>query len=497
MATTLNLLKNSITNVIPLHIKHPFDIEQISTNVSNASFANVLMNLNDYEIISTEVALKELDDIKYITDPELKGLVLASIGHVQSFHGNYVMASSAFKEASKLVQTLEGYSFIVSSMACMLRNLNLYNHTIELIDSAIDKTTNVHLHNQLLIEKGLCYKYSDHDKSIAMLKESISFYKKTRHYNRVARLQKHIANIYDEKHEFNKAKKMYNVVLQYTKEHNLEQFQYEVESDMAWMAFMQEDYDKARSEFERLVHIEQSPYQTVLCLQNLGVVEYNTRHYSKAVKYHSTSLQITKKHEMRDMMFEDYYRLGLCHEKIGEIGLADHFYGLGYEELQEDIDIRMPLLGYRKKLLDKYISFLKTNQRMGFIDKDAEIFGFALGKSLQDIRDIFHTNYFNLQLEITKSAPELCNKLKIEKKTYFNYQKKLGLKRGLHVKTELNQNSYFMMYLTSLTDKTWREINEEFEADLLRFLLKKHQYNKKELASVLGLSYPYFVKMTT
>ncbi|MEE9238456.1 MAG: hypothetical protein V3U58_02735, partial [Thermodesulfobacteriota bacterium] len=208
------------------------------------------------------------------------------------------------------------------------------------------------------------------------------------------------------------------------------------------------------------------------------------------------SLQLTTRYEMWDMACEDYYKLGLCQEKLGVTGLADHFYSIGYEQVMNETDMGLPIMDYRKKLVDAYVEFLRRSQKIPHMDLKDEIFGFSTNRSLKQIRDIFHKNLFSLHLERTKNAPQLCNRLQIDTRTYFLYQKKLGLKRGSIEKSTLYDNSHFTHYLENLANLTWREANRKFEGDIFSYLLEKHQYDKKKLAEVLDISYPQVAMKT-
>jgi tetratricopeptide (TPR) repeat protein len=289
---------------------------------------------------------------------------------------------------------------------------------------------------------------------------------------------------------------MFDEAMKLAVEQSYSNLQYEIMNDKGWLYIQKKQYAKARSLFLRLLDHDLSPYLTSLALQNIGYLEYERGNYHEAIAFHSRSLPLTTHHEMRDMAFEDYYKLGLCYEHLQELGLADHFYAMGYRELRQEIELGLRVMGYRKKLLDAYITFLQRRQKPPEVNLQDKVFGFAMDRSLAEIRAIFHKHLFLLHRERTPNTRELCRRLGIDRRTYFHYQKRLGLKEGLGSRESLTDNPYFKEYLESLTPYNWREANQRFESDLFAFLLPKHHFNKKHLAQQLGVSYALVAQKT-
>lgn len=485
-----------VSGLIP-YGKTPAEVGVLSKNVDAQRFTVILMEIDELKIKSVSLALSELHKIEEISDPELKGMLLAGIGEIQSFYGNYTKAFAAFHKALSLVKSDEATAYVYSAMSDMLRILGYNETTVDILNQAIRYTSNKELHWRLKWKTVLGYKYTEPEKAIDKLSKIIDYYQSVENTLRATRLKKHMANVHVKLKNFELADSLYTEVLETAVELDLPQFQYEILNDRGWLWYQQKEYLQARSLFLKLTQKDLSPYQKSLCLQNLGFVEYDSGNYLEAIKCYSQSLQITLRYEMRNMMFEDYYRLGLCYERVGNLSLSEHFYSLGCDEVMKEIEMKLPVIGYSKKLLDRYLTFLKDNQQITTVRVKEEVFGFTVGKTLKEIRDIFHTHFFNIILSRTKNAPELCRMLQIDSKTYFNYQKKLGLKRGLKTKTQLSRNQYFVSYVESLSRLTWREANSTFKSDLLSFLLEEYQYNKKVLAEVLGISYPYLVNLTS
>ncbi|MEE9167499.1 MAG: hypothetical protein V3U24_08600 [Candidatus Neomarinimicrobiota bacterium] len=440
-------------------------------------------------LLTKENALGDLIHVLELDDPNLSGVAWACLGGIHTFNGNYRKAFAAFHISldQSVVNDVKAYVF--TELSNLLRKLGYLREAVSLLETALTMTRNPRLKWRIRTYIGLSINYTDPDRSLQLLAKSVDHYKETGENFRLSTVLRHMGSICVHVRDFKEAEKYLDEAMSVAVEHGLTDHQHEVINDKGWMLIQQGSYDEAKALFEKYIRNGLSPYLLGLALQNTGFLEFERQNYREAIKFHGQSLQLTTRYEMRDMAFEDYYKLGLCHEMLGDIGLADHFYSLGYRELEKELDLGLPVLGYRKRLLETYVKFLRRNQEIPRIDVQEKIFDFAMGKTLKEIRNVFHKNLFSLQLLRTKHAPELCRTLKINTRTYFLYQKKLGLKRGKPLDRPFEGDVYFDEYIESLGSLTWKQANKRFEADLFLFLLGKYQHSKKKLAEVLGVSY--------
>jgi len=490
-----NLLSHEVNQFILLPGSLVSESE-ITSDVLIDYYMEVLNDIYDCNVISPDKSLEKLELIKTIFDPDLKAAAMASLGGVHTFVGNYVKAFSSFQRAISICKNPEIKAFVYSEMSMLLRKLGYKKEALSILKVALNTTRNELLMWRIKTQIGLCHKYTDSNISIEILNESLRYYESTGNVVRIARIKRHLGSIYIHLRDFKNANRCFNEALNIAVDQSLINYQYDVMNDKAWMWIQQEKYEKAQSLYMELLQKNLSSYQMSLALENMGYIDYKSGNYHQAVKQYSQSLQLTTRYEMRDLVFEDYYYLGSSYEKLIEIGMADHFYSQGYIELQKEIDIGLRIIGFRKKLLYTYIEFLRMNQRIPHVDVKEKVFEFAMNKTLKEIREIFHKSLSNLHLERTRNAPELCKKLNIDTRTYFIYQKRLGLKRGAVQRTSSDVNPYFNEYVESLIPLTWREGNRKFENDLFSYLLAKYQNNKKKLAEVLEVSYGQVAQKT-
>ncbi len=490
-----NLITSDIRNLIPV-AESPLPAEELIERVDIHEYLNKTEELYHLNLISQKRALSEISRILQIEDPELKGIVWACLGGIHTFNGNYQEAFGAFLISLDEPTSRNAKAYIFTELSNLFRKLGYTKECISLLKSAQKITTMRKLKWRIKTYVGLSYQFRDPDRALTLLEECAGHYRATGETARLCTVLRHKGLTKLQVRDFKSAQDYFDQALALAVEQSLTTVQRDVMNDIGWMLIQQKNYDRARELFDNLTREELSPYEMSLALQNIGYMEYERGNYQEAIKFHSQSLQLSTRYEMRDMAFEDYYKLGLCHDKLGQIGLAAHFYAAGYRDLAKEVKMGLPILGYREKLLHSYVLFLTRNQKIPQMHLEEEIFGFAMGKSLKKIREIFHTSLLTLHLERTKNAPEMCKHLKIDTRTYFIYQKKLGLKRGKPRKGLFLDNPHFTQYIESLTPLSWKEANKEFEQDLFDFVMAKYKSNKTEIAKALDVSYAQVVIKT-
>ncbi len=484
-----------VTSLIPfpnIELSH----DDLTKNIIINQYVDKLTDIYDLNVISRELALEKLESIREVDDPEIRGIALAGIGGIHTYVGNYVKAFAAFRHSLSLVSSNEAIAILYSELSSLMRKLGYVTEAIALLNNAIDNTHNKHLYWKLFTQRAICNRLLNPVSALEEFHESIKFYSDEKNLLRIGRVYRAIGNAYVKLNDFDLAKQYYVSALQLAREQNAQILINEVSNDIGWLLISSKQYQEAEVVFNKLIEDDLSPYEKSLALQNLAYLQYEQTNYKPAIELHSKSLQLTTQYEMRDMAFEDYYKLGVCHEHIGELGLADKYFATGYTDLQQEINYGLRILGYRKKLLNTYIDFLNRYKSIPDIDVDQEIFGRFMNNSLEEIRNVFHSEIFLKHMEITKNAPELCQKLGIETRTYFLYQKKLGLKRGPGGHAAGLNDPYFARYLDSMIDLDWRLVNRKFETDLFGFMLKKHHSNKRALANTLQVSYQQVLQKT-
>lgn len=449
--------------------------------------------VNRLNLINTESDIGDMEALLQVDDPDLQSIAWSCIGGIHTFNGNYKMAIAAFQKASKekISKDVQAYQYL--EISNILRKLGYIQDSLQILEKAATLTDNEQLQWRIRTIIGFVYKEINLKQARTYLLESLDHYKSINDSVRVAFILKHLANIARQNEKYITAKNYYLDALSISKDLEIK-YQLAIMNDLGWLHFVQGEYEFARNIFLDIVQhdLSHSPYIMCLALENLGQIALRHEDYREAINYYSQSLILTSKYEMSDLMFEDYYHLGLAHERIDEYGMALHFYSEGYYKLRDEInDFRLISEGgYRQKLLDASVKFLLSNQQIPHLDPTAQAIRFAIGKTFKEIRNTFYSCLFSLHMQKSKFAKEICNTLCINERTFFLYQKKLGLKRNYSEGNGIFPSEYFKQYVNSMLALDWGQVNQKFESDLFGVLMKEFKGNKTEIAKSLEISYP-------
>ncbi len=259
-----------------------------------------------------------------------------------------------------------------------------------------------------------------------------NYYGANQEFARYATILRHIGLLHIHYNDFDQAQ---NVMLRaniIAENHSLKVILQDIRIDTGWLYIKQNNFVEAREIYLKLLKENLIPYMKSLVLQNLGYLEYECKNYKEVINYHKDSLKITSENDIFEMLFEDYYKLGITHEKIGDYNNAIHYYSKGYEKLLEErkqINIIL-LSGYRQTLMDNYMRFLSDLPSIKVVSKHPKTFEFIENKSYREILSIFQKNILIMHKNKTNTIEDLCKTLKISQRLYFVYQNKLDLSKG-------------------------------------------------------------------
>jgi tetratricopeptide (TPR) repeat protein len=181
-----NLITAEIPRLLPVP-EPPYSERELIANVLYDQYINILNDIIECNVISTEQTLAKLDSLLVITDPNLKAAALATLGGVHTFTGNYGKAFAAFYRALRLVRTSEMQAVVFSELSNLLRKLGYREEALTVLDEALVRTHNDNLMWRLKAQQALCLKYSDPELAIRLLTEVMDYYADHGNWTRVAR----------------------------------------------------------------------------------------------------------------------------------------------------------------------------------------------------------------------------------------------------------------------------------------------------------------------
>ncbi len=497
-------MKKQILNQVNFDIREM--LPSVAENIPNDELTNNI-HLNQYLAKAEEINQLKLgnagnlsEDISYILDVDdnnLKGIGYASIAGIHTYNGNYKKALVGLNNALDLKVNKDVKAYIYTEYANLLRLLKRIDEALVIFNQALELTENENLKWRIHTYIGYTLKFVDSDKALKILNKSADYYLKNSNYTRYTTVLRHIGVLQSDNKELRKAKRYFNIAKKIAEQYSLNSILEDLQNDFGWIQLQHQKYDESRTIFKELEQKSAIPYNRSIALQNLGVLEFTIENYAKAVEYHKQSLEINSKYEMYEMLFEDYYKIGLSYEKLGDYSNANKFYEEGYNFLQnERTELGIILMtGYRKNLIDNYIRFLEAKPTISSANAHNETFGFAEGKVYTEMLEIFQENLLKIHRRRFKTIEQLCKALDISLRLYFVYQNRFGLSR-LEMKEKPDINPHFENYLFSLSHLDWRSAKNQFDNDLYKYMLAQNGYNKTKIAQLLDVSNLTVIKKT-
>jgi len=470
---------------------------EITSNIAYEQYLDKSNEINELNINNVGKISDNLSDLIKTDDDNLKGIAYASIAGIYNYNGNFKNSLASLNSAANLKVNKDVKALIFFEYGNLLRLLNRPEESIAIFNESLKLTENENLKWQINTYIGYTLKYAESNKALKLLNKSADYYLKNTNFNKYSTVLRHIGMIYGHLEEYKKAKKYVNLVKKIAAQYSLEYVKKEADNDFAWYLVKEKNYKEAKKIFSDLVENCDNPYLKSLIYQNLAVIEFELDHYSQSINFQKYSLELTSKYQMHDLQFEDYFKIGLAYEKLGDYGNAKKYYKDGFDLLQQERkELGVILLtGYRKSLMDNYIRFMSEQPQIPTAALHDKTFGFTNGKPYRDILDVFQENLLKIHRRINKTIEQLCKSLNISLRLYFVYQNRFGLTR-LQMKEEPDVNPHFKNYLFSLVDLDWKSAKNKFDTDLYRFLLIKHNHNKTNIAKILDVSNLTVIKKT-
>lgn len=492
----VNLISFDIRRILP-DVNEILKLEELTQNIPIDQFLKKTDEINQLNLAKANGLTQDISQLLKVDDNNLKGIGYACLSSIHTFNGNYKKAIIGINRALDLNVNKKVSAYILIEYANLLRQLLRTDEALAVLKKAAIQTSDQKLKWRIITYKGYCYKYTNKSYALELLNKAANYYADTQEYSRYSTILRHISLLHMHYNEFDLAKNLLLKAKHIADHYQLKVILQDIRIDTGWLYIKEKNYDDAKKIFLELLKEDLIPYMESLVLQNLGVLEFELKNYKVVIDYYKKSLKINKEFEIYEMLFEDYFKLGLTNERIGEYKKAKHYYSAGYEYLLEErkqLNIIL-LSGYRGLLLDNYIRFLSDLPSITAVQEHPKTFEFTNDKTYKEILNIFQMNLLILHRNREKTIEDLCKKLNISLRLYFVYQKRFELSKALKKNTNIDK-PHFRNYLYSMLSLDWHSAINKFDKDLYGFLLRKHKFNKTNIAKILGVSNLTVIKKT-
>ncbi|MEA1877807.1 MAG: hypothetical protein U9N86_13195 [Bacteroidota bacterium] len=258
--------------------------------------------------------------------------------------------------------------------------------------------------------------------------------------------------------------------------------------------------------FEELLRSTENNYFKTRILNELAGLYEHDGQIEKALETAMASMELSQRFSIVGELAKASLKIGdLYHRQKTDITKAFFYFQQGYGSVMELAKRGVPIGTEQTKVIDMYISFLEEHFP-GDITESANEDLFAFSKELNWVRikDLFHYNLFLYHYMNTGIGNKTLKALKFPASSFYSATERLR-SRGVTFPNfrrndvEIPAENYvegLQQYSRMHREKSWFEINEQFEKDMLAYHYKINSYNKKLLAKNLELAYSGIVNRT-
>jgi len=193
------------------------------------------------------------------------------------------------------------------------------------------------------------------------------------------------------------------------------------------------------------------------------------------------------------------------HRHKTDITKAYFYFQQGFGSVMELSKRGIPINGSRETVVNEYVNFLEEHFPGDMAESaNEDLFAFSKSMNWVKIKDLFHYNLFLYHYMNTGVGGKTLKALDFPASSFYSATERLR-SRGITFPNfrrndvEIPSENYvegLQQYSRMHRDKSWVEINEQFEKDMLAYHYKVNNYNKKLLAKNLELAYSGIVNRT-
>lgn len=195
----------------------------------------------------------------------------------------------------------------------------------------------------------------------------------------------------------------------------------------------------------------------------------------------------------------------LYHRELTDISRAFFYYQQAYRAVIDLSGKGIVVNDARRQVVNEYVRFLEEHFPVETTDAaNDDLFAFSKDLTWVKIKDLFHYNLFLYHYTHTGIGNKTLEALDFPASSFYSATERLR-RRGItfpnfrRSDVEIPADNYvegLQQYTRLHRNKTWVEINECFEKDMLKYHYKLNNYSKKLLANRLDLAYSGVVNRT-
>ena len=263
---------------------------------------------------------------------------------------------------------------------------------------------------------------------------------------------------------------------------------------------------EAVSYYEGLLKAVENNYFKSRILSELTELYEKQGQVDQALEAALTGMELSQRFSIGIELAKASLKIGeLYHRQKTDITKAFFYFQQGYGAVMELAKRGVPIGLEQQTVIDWYVNFLEEHFPGDTAESaNEDLFAFSKEMNWVRIKDLFHYNLFLYHYMNTGIGSKTLKALKFPASSFYSATERLR-NRGVMFPNfrrndvEIPAENYvegLQQYSRMHREKSWIEINEQFEKDMLAYHYKVNSYNKKLLAKNLELAYSGIVNRT-
>ena len=462
--------------------------EENSSAVASSSpdrwveFVAHLSQFSQFDISDTK---ENLNSLLKISTTEQQATLFTGIAKCQIAEGLFLKAAQTLGHAFSLVEknNRDVQSFIMLEMVNLLTVIGNRDQALSLLNfgaSIAESSYLKRIYNYYALVNNL---RNGKGEVLQDLINSGQYFEENNQLATLAFHHKNIGNYFSKQQEFDKASNEYNKAITITEKNEYTHIKDAILHDVGMLNFRRGQFDEGMDVLTTVAKSAQSYYTQCYSWGNLGFINFKKSNYNETVNCFLNSYEIASKYGNFHLIPGICYYLGKSNEQLKNDSFVEKYYSEGYAASKELARHNFKLNGEKLMVMDAYVEYLQENKKSNVEPP----LSFAIGKTLKEIRSTFQHSFLSNALENSGSVKETVKSLNMGASTYSKIMNRVSKEivpsSQLQCKELVNNYSHL----------NWKDANLQFEKDVLEFLHKDCEYNKRKLSEQLNVNYSRLV----
>ncbi len=447
-------------------------------------FVAHLAQFNQYDVIRTR---SELESLLVVEDSSQRAVLHAGIARCFLGEGKLLKSIQHLGTAFHLSENAgsDAKAFIMLEMVNILNLTGNREQALIILSMCKSEVKSEYLQHIASYYENVIRARNGNYAVLDNLIISSNYFKDSGQLATLAYHYKNIGNIYGKQMLFDKAADEYDKGLDICIEHDFQHIRDAIMHDKGMLQFRRGNSASAIKTLQVTAENALSHYTRCYTSGNIGFIYFKENNFQKTEKYFRNALDIALLKGVFHLIPGTCYYIGKAAEQQKKIKEARKYYHQGAQASLELAHHKFPINGEKLKVIEESLKHPHENE-IDSTENGIE-FSFAINQSMKAIRATFQNAALNEILKQTGSVKDTVKKLQISNSTFSKVMNRSAQQKLKKVPDGIQH------FIAQNDTLPWKKLNGEFEEQILTYLLKEYEFNKKILSKKLELNYSRLV----